>query len=121
MYLSINDVPQTKDYTLEDNAMFYYALLHAIKVHKYDYEINVPDCDYTTYCSEFIRGLDSHIYLWLRDVDYASYDHCEDKDSYLITWAIDCLIAYEKKADLDRDLERKYKAEAYAFSEDLPF
>ena len=117
MYLNINDVPQTKGWTLEDNAMSYYALLHAIQVHKYEYEVNVPDCDYATYCSEFIKNLDNHIFLWLREVDYASYDHCDDVHSSDITWAIDCLIAYEKKADLDRDLEHKYRLK----DTDLPF
>ena len=121
MYQNINEVPNTKGYAKEDNAMSYYALLHAIEVHQYDYETTVPDCDYATYCNDFIRNLDNHIFLWLREVDYASYDHCEDVDSYKVTWAIDCLIAYEKKADLDRDLERKYQAMANTFSEDLPF
>lgn len=117
MYLNINDVPQTKGWTLEDNAMSYYALLHAIQVHKYEYEVNVPDSDYATYCSEFIKNLDNHIFLWLREVDYASYDHCDDIHSSDITWAIDCLIAYEKKEELDRDLVNKYKVN----DEDLPF
>ena len=57
MYTNIKDVPQTKRYTLEDNAMSYYALLHAIQVHKYEYEVNVPECDYATYCNEFIKTL----------------------------------------------------------------
>ena len=57
------------------------------------------------------------LYQWLRNVDYASYDHCDDVHSSDITWAIDCLIAYEKKADIDRDLIAKRNVN----DEDLPF
>lgn len=117
MYLNINDVPPTKHYVKEDNAMSYYAILHAIAVHKWEYDVNVPECDYATYCSDFIKGLDHQLYQWLRNVDYASYDHCDDVDSSSITWAIDCLIAYEKKEELDRDLELRYRIR----DNDLPF
>ena len=117
MYLNINDVPQTKGYTLEDNAMNYYALLYHINVHQYEYDRLVPDATYAEYCNGFIKNLDNHLYLWLRDVDYASYDHCDDVDSYRITWAIDCLLAYEKKADVDRELMHKHQE----YDKDLPF
>ena len=117
MYSNINDVPPTRHYVKDDNAMSYYAVLHSIAVHKWEYDVNVPNCDYAQYCNDFIKGLDMQLYQWLRNVDYASYDHCDDVHSSDITWAIDCLIAYEKKADIDRDLIAKRNVN----DEDLPF
>lgn len=116
MYSNIKEVPKTRHYNEKDNALSYYAILHAIKVHQYEYDRIVPDCDYATYCSDFIRGLSHQLYQWLRNVDYTSYDYCHDPNSSDITWAIDCLITYEKKEELDRDLESKYTDD-----EDLPF
>jgi len=119
MYSNINLIPPTINYCKQDNALAYYALLHAIEVHQFEYDTSVPDVDYATYCSDFIRGLSRHHRQWLKDVDYASYDHCEDVHSSNITWAIDCLIAYEKKEDLDRDLCHKWANNLK--DEDLPF
>tara|TARA_Y100000768_G_scaffold385814_1_gene372757 strand:+ start:7524 stop:7877 length:354 start_codon:yes stop_codon:yes gene_type:complete len=117
MYSNINDIPPTKHYVKDDNAMSYYSVLHAIRIHKWDYEVNIPDMPYNVYCDSFIQGLNQQLYQWLRNVDYASYDHCDDVHSSDITWAIDCLIAYEKKEELDRDLELKYRIN----DRDLPF
>ena len=117
MYSNINDVPKTRHYVKEDNAMSYYAILHAIAVHKWDYEVKIPDMPYHEYCDAFIEGLNPQLYQWLRNVDYASYDHCHDVHSSDITWAIDCLISYEKKRDINDALTEKYKEN----DEDLPF